>query len=110
MLGLFARGVTRVRGASELRVKESDRLAMIQRLVETLGGVIEMFDDGFAIEGPQKLRPGTVDPQGDHRIAMAAAIAGAGIPGGVRVSGFECSRVSYPDFIRDFTSLGGQVA
>ncbi len=110
VLGLFARGVTRIRGASELRVKESDRLAMIQRMAEAVGGRIEVFDDGFAVEGPQKLRPGTVDPQGDHRIAMAAAVAGAGIAGGVRVAGFDCSRVSYPDFIKDFTSLGGEVA
>jgi 3-phosphoshikimate 1-carboxyvinyltransferase len=110
VLGLFARGVTRVRGAAELRVKESDRLSMIRRMTEALGGEIEMFEDGFAVEGPQALRSGVVNPEGDHRIAMAAAVAGAGIAGGVRVPGFDCSRVSYPDFIRDFTSLGGQVA
>ena len=109
VLGLFARGLTRVRGAAELRVKESDRLAMIQGMTEALGGKIEMFEDGFAVEGPQRLRSGVVDPQGDHRIAMAAAVAGAGISGGVRVNGFDCSRVSYPDFLKDFTSLGGQV-
>ena len=78
VLGMFARGVTRVRGASELRVKESDRLAMIARMAEGIGGRIEVFEDGFAVEGPQKLCPGLVDPQGDHRIAMAAAVAGAG--------------------------------
>ena len=110
VLGLYARGVTRVRGAGELRVKESDRLAMIRQMAESLGGRIEVFEDGFAVEGPQRLRPGTVDPQADHRIAMAAAVAGAGIAGGARVRDFDCSRVSYPDFIRDFTSLGGQVA
>jgi 3-phosphoshikimate 1-carboxyvinyltransferase len=110
VLGLFARGRTEVRGASELRVKESDRLAMIARMVECLGGKLELFDDGFAVDGPQQLRAGVVDPKGDHRIAMAAAVAGAGIPGGVKVEGFECSRVSYPDFIRDFTALGGEVA
>jgi len=109
VLGLFADGRTEVKGASELRVKESDRLAMIQRMVESLGGKLELFDDGFAVDGPQKLRSGLVDPQGDHRIAMAAAVAGAGIPGGVKVTGFDCSQVSYPDFIRDFTSLGGEV-
>lgn len=111
VLGLFARGVTRVSGASELRVKESDRLEMIARMVQGLGGTIETTEDGFVVEGPQKLgSPAAVDPGGDHRIAMAAAVAGAGIPGGVRVSGFDCSRVSYPDFIRDFTALGGEVA
>jgi 3-phosphoshikimate 1-carboxyvinyltransferase len=110
VLGLFAQGRTQVRGAAELRVKESDRLAMIARMAESLGGRIETFEDGFAVEGPQRLRPGVVDPQGDHRIAMAAAVAGAAITGGVKVLGFDCSRVSYPDFLRDFTSLGGEVA
>ncbi len=109
VLGLFCRGVTTVRGAEELRFKESDRLAMIARLVESLGGKVEIFDDGFAVEGPQKLRGGVVDPRGDHRIAMAAAIAAAGIPQGVRVEGFECAAVSYPDFARDFAALGGEV-
>ena len=110
VLGLFARGRTEVRGAAELRVKESDRLAMIALMVKALGGTIELFDDGFAVDGPQQLRSGVVDPRGDHRIAMAAAVAGAGIPAGVKVTGFDCSRVSYPDFIRDFTVLGGEVA
>ena len=99
-----------VRGAAELRVKESDRLEMIVRMAESLGGRLETFEDGFAVEGPQQLHAGVVDPQGDHRIAMAAAVAGAAIRGGVKVPGFDCSRVSYPDFLRDFTSLGGEVA
>ncbi len=110
VLGLFAHGRTQVRGAAELRLKESDRLAMIARMAESLGGRLEIFEDGFAVDGPQQLRAGVVDPQGDHRIAMAAAVAGSAISGGVKVLGFDCSRVSYPDFIRDFTSLGGEVA
>jgi 3-phosphoshikimate 1-carboxyvinyltransferase len=109
VLGLFARGRTEVRGAAELKHKESDRLAMIGRLVESFGGRIEISDEGFAVEGPQALRAGTVDPMGDHRIAMAAAVAGAGIPAGVRVKGFEAAQVSYPDFIDDFRRLGGIV-
>jgi 3-phosphoshikimate 1-carboxyvinyltransferase len=109
VLGLFARGTTEVRGAEELRFKESDRLEMIARMTESLGGKIELFPDGFAVEGPQSLHSGMVDPGGDHRIAMAAAVAAAGIPGGVKVKGFECARVSYPDFTRDFTALGGEV-
>jgi len=109
VLGLFCHGVTEVRGAEELRFKESDRLAMISRLVEGLEGRVEIFDDGFAVEGPQKLRAGVIDPRGDHRIAMAAAVAAAGITEGVRVQGFECAAVSYPDFARDFAALGGEV-
>ncbi len=109
VLGLFAHGRTEVRGAEELRFKESDRLAMIAAMAASLGGHVDLFDDGFSIDGPQALRSAVVDPQGDHRIAMAAAVAAAGIPDGVRVQGFECARVSYPDFARDFTRLGGHV-
>jgi 3-phosphoshikimate 1-carboxyvinyltransferase len=110
VLGLFSRGVTVVRGAAELRNKESDRLAGIAAMAASLGGEVELFDDGFAIQGPQELRPGTVDPAGDHRIAMSAAVAAAGIRGGVAVRGFECARVSYPDFAEDFRRLGGEVS
>jgi 3-phosphoshikimate 1-carboxyvinyltransferase len=109
VLGLFADGVTEVRGAAELKVKESDRLAMTARMAASLGGRVEVTGDGFRVEGPQRLAAGVVDPAGDHRIAMAAAVAAAGIPDGVRVRGFECAAVSYPDFIRDFTALGGTV-
>ncbi len=110
VLGLFSRGVTMVRGAAELRHKESDRLAGIAAMAASLGGEVELFDDGFAIQGPQELRPGTVDPMGDHRIAMSAAVAAAGIRGDVAVRGFECARVSYPDFAEDFRRLGGEVS
>ncbi|MCX7029715.1 MAG: 3-phosphoshikimate 1-carboxyvinyltransferase [Spirochaetes bacterium] len=110
VLGLFAEGLTEVRGADELRHKESDRLAAVIRLAAALGGRIEPLADGFRVEGPQRLAGGTVDPAGDHRIAMAAAIAGAGTETGVRVTGIECAKVSYPEFVRDFQSLGGTVA
>lgn len=110
VLGLFSSGVTEVRGAEELRHKESDRLAGIAAMAASLGGRIALFDDGFSIEGPQALRAGVVDPGGDHRIAMAAAAASAGIRDGVTVRGFECARVSYPDFAEDFRRLGGEVA
>ncbi len=107
VLGAFARGRTVVRGAGELRHKESDRLAAVGRLLEAVGGRVELDGDGFAVEGPQALRPGTVDPGGDHRIAMAAAVLGAGIPGGVEVRGFEAAAVSFPDFLATFRALGG---
>jgi 3-phosphoshikimate 1-carboxyvinyltransferase len=110
VLGLFAGGRTEVRGAAELRHKESDRLEMTRRLVDSLGGRIELFDDGFAVDGPQSLlSSAVVQPAGDHRIAMAAAAVSAGIRGGVKVAEFESARVSYPDFIKDFALLGGHV-
>jgi 3-phosphoshikimate 1-carboxyvinyltransferase len=98
-----------VRGAAELRHKESDRLEMIRLMAGALGGRIELLQDGFSVEGPQELRGGSVDPGGDHRIAMAAAAASAGIPAGVAVRGLEAARVSYPDFVEDFRRLGGRV-
>ncbi len=109
VLALFCRGRTMVKGAGELRHKESDRLEALGKLVESLGGRIELFPDGFAVEGPQALHTGVVDSFMDHRIAMAAAVAGAAIPGGVRVTGVEAARVSYPDFVKDYRSLGGCV-
>lgn len=110
ILGFFAEGATEVRGAGELRHKESDRLAAVARLAAAIGGRLEPLEDGFRVEGPQRLAGGTVDPAGDHRIAMAAAIAGAGTRDGVRVTDIDCAKISYPEFVRDYRSLGGGVA
>jgi 3-phosphoshikimate 1-carboxyvinyltransferase len=110
VLGLFAKGVTRICGAQELRHKESDRLAAVARLVNSVGGCIELREDGFIVEGPQTLRSGRVDPQGDHRIAMAAAVLAAGIRGGATVEGFEAAEVSFPDFQNVYRTLGGEVS
>jgi len=107
VLAAFARGRTVVRGAGELKHKESDRLQAIGRLLEAVGGRVELAGDGFAVEGPQSLRGGAVDSGGDHRMAMAAAVLGAGIPGGVEVRGFEAAAVSFPDFLATFRALGG---
>jgi 3-phosphoshikimate 1-carboxyvinyltransferase len=109
VLGLFAEGVTEVRGAEELRHKESDRLAAVVVLASALGGRVEPLDGGFRVEGPQPLRGGVVDPGGDHRIAMAAAAAAAGTTAPVRVTDVDCARVSYPDFLSDYRALGGSV-
>lgn len=108
VLGLFAEGRTEVRGAQELRHKESDRISMVVSMAAALGAAVIPAEDGFSVQGPQALRGGTVDPAGDHRIAMAAAVASAGIRGPVRVLGFEAARVSYPDFAADFRALGGE--
>jgi 3-phosphoshikimate 1-carboxyvinyltransferase len=109
VLGAFARGRTVVRGAQELKHKESDRLQAATRLLAAVGGRMERFADGFALEGPQQLSFGRVDPGGDHRIAMAAAVLASGIPDGVEVQGFEAAMVSFPDFLGTFRALGGKV-
>jgi 3-phosphoshikimate 1-carboxyvinyltransferase len=108
VLGAFARGRTVVRGAEELRHKESDRLQAIARLLGAVGGRVERFADGFALEGPQKLRSGLIEPGGDHRIAMAAAVLASGISGGAEVQGFESAAVSFPDFLATYRALGGR--
>ena len=110
VLGAFAEGTTVVRGAGELRHKESDRLEAVARLLAAVGGCVELAQDGFALQGPQSLASGRVDPKGDHRIAMAGAVLGAGIPGGVTVAGFEAAAVSFPDFVAAFRALGGEVS
>jgi len=110
VLGAFAEGTTRVRGAGELRHKESDRLVAAADLLGSVGGSVELTEDGFFLDGPQALRSGLVDPAGDHRIAMAAAVLGAGVRDGVTISGFEAAHVSFPDFISVYRSLGGEVS
>jgi 3-phosphoshikimate 1-carboxyvinyltransferase len=109
VLGAFAPGRTVVRGAEELKHKESDRLQAVTRLLGAVGGRVERFADGFALEGPQHLTTGLIDPGGDHRIAMAGAVLASGIPAGVKVQGFEAAVVSFPDFLGIFRALGGRV-
>jgi 3-phosphoshikimate 1-carboxyvinyltransferase len=94
-----ARGRTRVRGAGELRVKESDRLQGVRDLLRRLGAHIEVVDDGWEIRGvPARLRGGEADPHGDHRLAMVAAIAGLYSEDGVRLSDPGAIDVSFPGF------------
>jgi 3-phosphoshikimate 1-carboxyvinyltransferase len=105
VLGAFAEGETVVRDAAELRVKESDRIATLAAGLEALGARVETFPDGMSIKGPSKLRGAAVDPKGDHRIAMALAVAALGAEGQTEVSGWEAVGVSYPEFLSDLESL-----
>ena len=109
VLSVFARGKSVVHGAAELRFKESDRIRATADMLTALGGRVSVFEDGFAIEGPQTLQGGTIDSGGDHRIAMAGAILSAGVETAVAVDRFEAAAVSYPDFVADFRRLGGRV-
>jgi len=106
-LALCAEGTTMVRGAEELKIKETDRLHAISVLIESLGGTVEILNDGFIIEGPQILSPGTVKSMGDHRIAMSGAILSTCVKGGITVEGFDAASISYPNFIEHFSTLGG---
>jgi 3-phosphoshikimate 1-carboxyvinyltransferase len=105
VLAARARGVTRLRGARELRVKESDRIASAAALLRALGAEIRTFPDGFEVRGPQRLRGGRVDCRGDHRVAMAAAAAALCADGPTALCGSGCAAVSYPAFFRELRRL-----
>jgi 3-phosphoshikimate 1-carboxyvinyltransferase len=105
LLGCFAEGETVVRGAQELRLKESDRIATVVGGLRGLGAEIEAIEDGFAVTGTGGLRGGTIDAAGDHRMAMMGAVAGLASREGVTVCGMEAAAVSYPGFVREMASL-----
>jgi 3-phosphoshikimate 1-carboxyvinyltransferase len=105
LLGCFAEGETVVRGAQELRVKESDRIAAVVDGLRALGGDIEATGDGFAVRGTGGLRGGVLDARGDHRMAMLGAVAGLASREGVEVVGMDAAAVSYPSFTSDLLSL-----
>lgn len=105
LLGCFAEGETIVRGAEELRVKESDRIQTVVDGLNGLGGDLEATDDGFVVRGTGGLRGGEIDAAGDHRIAMLGAIAGLASREGVTVRGMEAAAVSYPAFTDDLARV-----
>lgn len=105
LLGCFAEGETRVSGAGELRVKETDRISGVVSGLTGLGADIEELPDGFAVRGTGGIEGGSMDARGDHRLAMLGAVAGLVSREGVEVTGFEAVSVSYPDFESDLRSL-----
>ena len=107
VLGAMATGTTVVRGAAELRAKESDRIAALVGALRALGVRAEERDDGFEVRGDGRLPGGTMASAGDHRLAMVGAVAGLASLDGVGVEGFEAVAVSYPGFARDLADLGG---
>ncbi|GAB4253407.1 MAG: 3-phosphoshikimate 1-carboxyvinyltransferase [Thermoleophilia bacterium] len=108
-----ARGISRLRDARELRVKESDRLAAVAALLRALGIRVEEHDDGLDIEGrPDGWEGGTVVTHGDHRLAMVGGVAGLASRRGVAVDDIACIDVSFPGFIDTMNRLtnGGEAA
>ena len=106
VLGAMAAGATVVRGAAELRAKESDRIAALVRALRALGVRADEREDGFEVRGDGRLPGGTMGSAGDHRLAMVGAVAGLASLDGVGVEGFEAVAVSYPGFARDLAGLG----
>ncbi|HYV04777.1 MAG TPA: 3-phosphoshikimate 1-carboxyvinyltransferase [Blastocatellia bacterium] len=107
VLATRVEGRIEVREARELRVKESDRIRTVVDGIRSMGGEIEEFEDGFAINGPQQLKGGLVESAGDHRIAMAFAIAGLFAEGTTEIRNADCASVSFPDFFEALASLTG---
>lgn len=99
-------GTTTITGAAELRVKESDRIAAMASGLRALGADITELADGWAINGPTRLRGCRVESFADHRIAMALAVAGLIADGTTEIEGSECVAISYPGFWGDLQSLG----
>jgi 3-phosphoshikimate 1-carboxyvinyltransferase len=106
LLGCFAEGETVVRGAQELRVKETDRIETVVTGLRGLGADIEATADGFVVQGGGGLRGGVMASHGDHRLAMLGAVAGLASREGVEVDGMEAAAVSYPGFEADLAALG----
>jgi 3-phosphoshikimate 1-carboxyvinyltransferase len=106
LLGAHADGETVVRGAEELRLKESDRIAGVVEGLRGLGADIEGTADGFVVRGDgSPLTGGTIEAGGDHRMAMLGAVAGLASEEGVEVVGMDAAAVSYPGFERDLRAL-----
>jgi 3-phosphoshikimate 1-carboxyvinyltransferase len=99
LLAAHARGTSRVRGAGELRLKESDRIDALVDALRALGLRAKAHEDGFEVTGvPRRPRGGRIDARGDHRIAMLGAVAGVASREGVEIEGFESVGVSFPGF------------
>ncbi|MBL8047653.1 MAG: 3-phosphoshikimate 1-carboxyvinyltransferase [Chthonomonas sp.] len=107
VLATQAHGTSVVRGAAELRVKESDRIAQMAKGLRAMGASVDEFPDGMAIHGPVALRGATIDAHGDHRLAMSFAIAGLlSATGDTTIRGADSIATSYPGFVDDLRTLG----
>jgi len=98
-------GGIRIRDASELRLKESDRLATTALNLRAMGAEVEEFDDGVWVSGPTQLHGALIDSRNDHRIAMAFAIAALVAKGETQIAGSECVAISFPEFFPLLESL-----
>ena len=101
-----AKGTSRIYGAPQLRFKESDRIAMTEKMLKTLGADITGTEDGCVINGVGKLHGGRIEHDGDHRMMMAAAVASIIADGPVSMADDGCWNVSYPGFVEQMESLG----
>jgi 3-phosphoshikimate 1-carboxyvinyltransferase len=94
----YTSGGIRIRDAKELRVKESDRIALVAQNLRAMGAEVIEFEDGLDVPGGQTLRGATIDSGGDHRIAMAFSVAGLRAQGDTLIQGAESAAISFPEF------------
>lgn len=106
VMAAFARGTTIIRDAQELKVKESDRIAVMVDNLKRMGADIEGTDDGMIIHGGRPLHGAAIDSHLDHRVAMSFAVAGTICEGEMEIQGAECVDISYPGFYKDLYLCG----
>jgi 3-phosphoshikimate 1-carboxyvinyltransferase len=94
----YTSGGIRIRDAKELRVKESDRIALVVKNLRAMGAEVEEFEDGVDVPGGQRLHGATIDSGGDHRIAMAFSVAALRAEGETLIQGAESAGISFPEF------------
>ena len=97
-IGPYTSGGIRIRDAKELRVKESDRIALVARNLRAMGAEVEEFEDGLDVPGGQQLHGAVIDSGGDHRIAMAFSVAALRAEGETLIQGAESADISFPEF------------
>ncbi len=105
LLATQALGTSVIEGAQELRVKECDRISVTTQILRAMGAEVEERSDGWVVNGPVKLRGAQVDAQGDHRMAMLAAVAATVAEGSTYLQGEDSVAVSYPRFFRQYEAL-----
>lgn len=105
VIAALAEGTTTITGAAELKVKESNRITAMVSELQKLGVQISELPDGMRIDGPNKIIGGRVESYGDHRIAMAMAVAGLFAQESVRINDSDCIGISYPNFIETLSAI-----
>ncbi len=110
VMACSAEGRTLIRGVRRLHFKESDRIDALSTELMKMGAEVKAYDDHLEVYGGRKLHGTELDSHGDHRIAMACAVAALRAEGSTVIHGIECINKSYPNFVRDIRSLGGDVS
>ena len=105
VMACFAEGITTIKDAQELKVKESNRIDTVVTNLKAMGAHIEATDDGMIIEGGYPLHGAVIDSHLDHRIAMSFAVGALGADGETTIEGADCVKISYPEFYQTLEKL-----